>query len=45
MYIRKSSIAAAKRQHEMKEFSTSTSSPPRTRAQIFCGDEADEVVE
>lgn len=56
MYTRKSSIAAAKRQREM-EASTSSSSPPRTRARsgepifcfkkfcLFCGDEANEETE
>ena len=56
-YIRKSSIAAIKRQHEDGQASTSKVSPPRTRARVsesdfcfkkyclFCGDEADEEAE
>ena len=56
-YIRKSSIAAIKRQHEDGQTSTSKVSPPRTRARVnesdfcfkkyclFCGDEADEEAE
>lgn len=57
MYTRKSSIVAAKRQSETEEGSTSTISPPHTRARLsepdfnfkryclFCGDEANEEAE
>ncbi|CAG5030447.1 unnamed protein product [Parnassius apollo] len=56
MYTRKSSIVAAKRQRETEQGSTSTISPPHTRARVsepdfnlrnclFCGDEANEEAE
>ncbi|CAG4987924.1 unnamed protein product [Colias eurytheme] len=56
-YTRRTSIAAAKRQREDEQASTSKVSPPRTRSRVsessfsfkdnclFCGDEADEQAE
>ncbi|CAG4972672.1 unnamed protein product [Parnassius apollo] len=57
MHTRKSSIVPAKRQRETEQGSTSTISPPHTRARVsepdfnfkryclFCGDEANEEAE